>query len=130
MAEEGTARNNKEIREETATEPTTTEEARILIAKLKDLRNYIEVCVEDKRLEKIGTDSEIFVLEREGEIAPYTLWQHSRQTKEELKRDQQQHEKIKRAIKDIEQKWDICEEGIEAIGPWQDSLNNHRRGEE
>ena len=97
-----------------------------MIAKLKDLGNCIEFFVEDQRLEKIEIDSEIFDIERAGEIAPYTLWQQSRQAKEEIKNNQEQHEKVKRVIRDIEREWDISEGEIEAIGPWQDSLDNYR----
>ena len=126
MVEEGTEGNNKAVSDKIVTEPTTKQEARILIAKLKDLGNCIEFFVEDQRLEKIEIDSEIFDIERAGEIAPYTLWQQSRQAKEEIKNNQEQHEKVKRVIRDIEREWDISEGEIGAIGPWQDSLDNYR----
>ena len=126
MVEEGTEGNNEATSDKIVTEPTTKQEARILIAKLKDLGNCIEWLAEDHRLEKIEIDSEIFDLERAGEIAPYTLWQQSRQAKEEIKSNREQREKVKRVIRGIEREWDISEEEIEAIGPWQDSLDNYR----
>ena len=126
MVEEGTEGNNEATSDKIVTEPTTKQEARILIAKLKDLGNCIEWLAEDHRLEKIEIDSEIFDLERAGEIAPYTLWQQSRQAKEEIKSNREQQEKVKRVISGIEREWDISEEEIEAIGPWQDSLDNYR----
>ena len=126
MVEEGTEGNNEATSNKIVTEPTTKQEARILIAKLKDLGNCIEWLAEDHRLEKIEIDSEIFDLERAGEIAPYTLWQQSRQAKEEIKSNREQREKVKRVIRGIEREWDISEEEIEAIGPWQDSLDNYR----
>ena len=126
MVKEGTEGNNEATSDKIVTEPTTKQEARILIAKLKDLGNCIEWLAEDHRLEKIEIDSEIFDLERAGEIAPYTLWQQSRQAKEEIKSNREQREKVKRVIRGIEREWDISEEEIEAIGPWQDSLDNYR----
>ena len=126
MVEEGTEGNNEATSDKIVTEPTTKQEARILIAKLKDLGNCIEWLAEDHKLEEIEIDSEIFDLERAGEIAPYTLWQQSRQAKEEIKSNREQREKVKRVIRGIEREWDISEEEIEAIGPWQDSLDNYR----
>jgi len=126
MVEEGTEGNNEATSDKIVTEPTTKQEARILIAKLKDLGNCIEWLAEDHKLEEIEIDSEIFDLERAGEIAPYTLWQQSRQAKEEIKSNREQREKVKRVIRGIEREWDISEEEIEAIGPWQDSLDNCR----
>ena len=126
MVEEGTEGNNEATSDKIVTEPTTKQEARILIAKLKDLGNCIEWLAEDHKLEEIEIDSEIFDLERAGEIAPYTLWQQSRQAKEEIKSNREQREKVKRVISGIEREWDISEEEIEAIGPWQDSLDNYR----
>ena len=126
VKKEGTEGNNEAASDKIVTEPTTKQEARILIAKLKDLGNCIEFFAEDQRLEKIEIDSEIFDIERAGEIAPYTLWQQSRQAKEEIKNNQEQHEKVKRVIRDIEREWDISEGEIGAIGPWQDSLDNYR----
>ena len=86
MTEERTARNGEENIKETITEPTTKQGAKLLIAQLKDLTNCIEFFAEDQRLEKIEINSEIFELERQGEIAPYILWQQSNYSEQPLLR--------------------------------------------
>ena len=45
MMEEATRENNKDNNKETIKEPTSTQEARDLITKLKDLSDYIEFFV-------------------------------------------------------------------------------------
>lgn len=126
MTEERTARNGEENIEETITEPTTKQGAKLLIAQLKDLANCIEFFAEDQRLEKIEINSEIFELERQGEIAPYILWQQSRQATQEIKSNREQFEKVKNTISEIKQEWEISEDEVEAVGPWQDSIDNYR----
>ena len=119
------ARNNA-MTKSTVREPTTKEEAKALIAKLKDIEGSIGFIIEEQRLDKVGKDSKIFVVERQGgEKAHWELYNKRRSIKVGINTYKSNKEQINNIIKELEQRWGLEGIEIEAQEPWTKFNNNN-----
>ena len=118
--EAGFNRKEHEIKE-----PTTKEEGKVLIAKLKDLSKCIDFFVGEQELENELANRIIFAKEREtGEKASEELYTQAKQAVEGLKAYKREKEGVHKAIREVEQKWGLLGSTIESIGPWKEYNSN------
>jgi len=96
-------------------------EAKDLIAKLKDLKEFKEFAIEDTTYEEKEIEGEIASKQINGEEVSKALItgvEHKKEQKYKLRKDKK---KVETVIRNIEREWKLSETDIEIKGPWTHS---------
>ena len=139
MTEEAVIKNNGETTTESNKDPTTkqevekdsqknkdqrpktVEEAKGLVAELKDLQNWIEFLIEDNNIAQREKNIEILAAEYRGEEPDPSIVEEIRELQDKRNKDKEEVEAIQRIIEAFAKQWEINIEEIVPNGPWKTS---------
>jgi len=121
MTEKGSGEQNRDRKEDKDQRPKTVEEAKELVAELKDLKNWIEFIVEDNNSDQRDKNIEILAAEYRGEEPDTRIVEEIRGLQAKSEKDKEEVVAIQRIIDAFATQWGINLEEIDPIGPWQRS---------
>ena len=121
MTEQRSGEINQDRQEVVDQRPKTVEEAKELVAELKDLKNWIEFLIEDNNIDQRGKNIEILEAQYRGEEPDQRIVEEIRDLQYKRDKDKEEVKAIQRIIGAFAAKWGINSEEVVPIGPWQRS---------